>query len=375
MSMTEKLRYGLIGCGMMGREHIHNLKLIGAEIALIAEPDETMRQRAGELASRAKLVNSADELLALADKHELDALVVATPNFQHADQLRQIFAATKLPVLIEKPLVTKIEDVASLKAAADAHPAPVWVGMEYRYMPPMTNFRKQLEDGAIGELAMLSIREHRYPFLNKIGDWNRFNRNTGGTLVEKCCHFFDLMRLLVADEPVRVMASAGQDRNHLKEEYDGERPDLLDNAFVIVDFKSGKRALLDLCMFAQGSRIEQEVVAIGAKGKLECLIPGPAVLWPDQPDIPSRVVLSPRHPTGPIDTEIEIDAEVLAAGSHTGATYYEHLGFQEAVRGNGPVGVSVEDGLKAVVMAMAAQQSALTGQAMTITDDGYNFEA
>jgi predicted dehydrogenase len=44
---------------------------------------------------------------------------------------------------------------------------------------------------------MLTIREHRFPFLSKVGDWNRFNRNTGGTFVEKCCHFFDLMRLIL----------------------------------------------------------------------------------------------------------------------------------------------------------------------------------
>jgi predicted dehydrogenase len=368
--MTESLKFGLLGCGMMGREHIHNLLLTGAEIAVIAEPDAGMKARASELAPKARMVNSAEELL---KSTQLDALVIATPNYQHADQLLQIFASTELPILVEKPLVTKIEQVSVVKQAAAAHAAPVWVGMEYRYSPPMVNFRQQLEEGAIGEMTMLSIREHRYPFLKKVNDWNRFNRNSGGTLVEKCCHFFDLMRLLAADEPIRVMASAGQDCNHLKEEYDGERPDILDNAFVIVDFRSGKRAMLDLCMFAQGSRYEQEVCAIGKRGKLECLIPGPVELWKDQQP-PPRVVLSPRHPVGPVDSEIEIDPEILAAGSHSGSTYYQHLGFQEAIRGNGPVEVGIEDGLKAVVIGMAAQESARSGRVVEITDSGYDFE-
>ncbi|MEZ5177594.1 MAG: Gfo/Idh/MocA family oxidoreductase [Acidimicrobiales bacterium] len=64
-----------------------------------------------------------------------------------------------------------------------------------------------------------------FPFLAKVGDWNRFNRNTGGTLVEKCCHFFDLMNQVVDDTPVRVLASGAQDVNHLDEAYDGEVPD------------------------------------------------------------------------------------------------------------------------------------------------------
>jgi hypothetical protein len=49
---------------------------------------------------------------------------------------------------------------------------------------------------------------------------------------------------------MRFDASAAQDVNHLDERYDGEAPDILDNAYVTVDFANGARALLDLCMFA-----------------------------------------------------------------------------------------------------------------------------
>ena len=66
---------------------------------------------------------------------------------------------------------------------------------------------------------------------------------------------------------MRVFASGGQDVNHLDEEYDGQRPDILDNAFVIVDFANGVRGCLDLCMFAEGSRNEQELGAVGSSRK------------------------------------------------------------------------------------------------------------
>lgn len=56
----------------------------------------------------------------------------------------------------------------------------------------------------------------------QVNDWNRFNVNTGGTLVEKCCHFFDLMRLFAGANPVRVMASGAIDVNHKDEIYDGK---------------------------------------------------------------------------------------------------------------------------------------------------------
>jgi predicted dehydrogenase len=80
--------------------------------------------------------------------------------------------------------------------------------------------------GTIGKLHMLSLREHRYPFLHKVGDWNRFARNTGGTMVENCCHFFDLMRLITTSESVRLYASGGQAVNHLGECHNGETPDV-----------------------------------------------------------------------------------------------------------------------------------------------------
>lgn len=59
-------------------------------------------------------------------------------------------------------------------------------------------------------------------FFYKVNNWNRFNVNTGGTLVEKCCHFFDLMRLFAGANPVRVMASGAIDVNHKDEIYDGK---------------------------------------------------------------------------------------------------------------------------------------------------------
>ena len=121
----------------------------------------------------------------------------------------------------------------------------------------------EIRAGTVGQVQMVTIREHRFPFLVKIGDWNRFNRDTGGTLVEKCCHFFDLMNLLVDDRAVRVMASGAQDVNHVCECYNGEVPDIFDEAFVIIEYKHGARSMLDLCMFAGASRNEQDISVVG----------------------------------------------------------------------------------------------------------------
>lgn len=368
------VRYGIIGCGMMGQEHLRNLALIdGAEVVAIYEPDAGMR---AACKARVPEVHFCDSVESVCHFPGLDALVVASPNHCHAEQLQTLLAMTSLPVLIEKPLVTRLDQVELVRRAVEQHPSPVWVAMEYRYMPPVAQLRQHLETGDAGPVRMLSIREHRFPFLPKIGDWNRFNANTGGTLVEKCCHFFDLMRLLLEGEAVSVMASAGQDVNHLDEQYEGETPDILDNAYAIVNFSSGQRALLELCMFAEGSRYQEEISAVGPKAKVECLVPGPSRFWPEHlglPPIP-QVIVSPRAPKGPVVSDIAVDPRLLEAGDHNGSTYYQHLGFFKTVTEGAPVEVTVADGLKAVVLGLAAQQSAQTGKAVRITNQGYGFE-
>jgi hypothetical protein len=147
------------------------------------------------------------------------------------------------------------------------------VAQEYRYMPPVAEMIRMAHEGAVGRIHQVAIREHREPFYPKVGDWNRFSANTGGTLVEKCCHYFNLMDLILGERPTRVFASGGQRVNHLDESYGGRRPDILDSAYVIVEYPSGARAMLDLCMFAENSVDNEHIVVVGDEGKLESLLP------------------------------------------------------------------------------------------------------
>ncbi|MEM7522905.1 MAG: Gfo/Idh/MocA family oxidoreductase [Pseudomonadota bacterium] len=367
--MKKTVRYGLIGCGMMGHEHLRNIALLdGAEVAAIFEPDAAMAAAALATAPNVRLAESFEALLA---ERDLDCLVITSPNHCHVSQLLEIAKRNPLPVLVEKPLFTNAADLEALQTFERTYPAPVWVAMEYRYMPPIADFASRV-DAVTGGIKMLTIREHRFPFLRKVGDWNRFNANTGGTFVEKCCHFFDLMRLLTRSEPVRVMASAGQDVNHLDERYDGRAPDIIDNGYALVDFENGARAMLELCMFAEGSEFQEELWAIGPRGKLEARVPGPGRFWPAHLGAPPTplTVESPRQPKGPILREIPVPPGILDAGDHNGATFFQHEGFLALVRGERAApDVSLADGKFAVQMGMAAQESAATGVAIEL-----NFE-
>jgi predicted dehydrogenase len=350
-------RYGIIGCGMMGQEHIANINLLdGAKVHSVYDPVPDLASAA---AAKAGGANIHPTLQSLVSDPELDAIVIVSPNFRHVENLTEIARYTTRPILCEKPLYTDPSQIEALDQFSKSYDAPVWVAMEYRYMPPVA---KLIEDCAdiTGGVKMLTIREHRFSFLPKIGDWNRFNANTGGTLVEKCCHFFDLMRLIIGAEPIRVSASAGQAVNHLDEVYDGQTSDIWDSGYVIFDFANGVRAMLELCMFADGSLWNEEISAVGAKGKIECRLPGPHRFWPGGIEtVPhAQMTYAPRSPKNPVTQDVVIDEALLRAGDHHGSTFFQHQRFLDVVRGIGTVEVTLNDGRRAVEMGIAAQEAA-----------------
>ena len=403
-SASSLLRVGVIGTGCIGLEHLRNLKLVD-EVAITAIADSHEPSRAAaveclkEIGADVDSVAVHTEYTELLASPDVDAVVVCTPNDHHIEVVRTAFATGK-HCLVEKPLCTEVADCAETEAlaaaACDAARAagraePVlWCGMEYRYIPTIARLIAEAESGMIGELKMLTIREHRFPFLRKVDDWNRFSSRTGGTLVEKCCHFFDLMRLILKSEPTRILASGGQDVNHLDEVYGGEKSDILDNAFVIVDFESGARALLEICMFAECSKHQEEISLVGTLGKLEAFAPSHGVTE-DDPDLVNfrRGVRNPAFASGwdyvdppppeecgqLIEAHEGVDARLLEAGNHCGATYEEVKAFAGAALAARPPTVTLSDGSKAVLLGLAAHRSIATGRPVLWEEMVAEFDA
>ncbi|MEL6582720.1 MAG: Gfo/Idh/MocA family oxidoreductase [Pseudomonadota bacterium] len=356
------LRYGIIGSGMMGQEHMRNITLLeDAQVTAFADPDPHMTAASFNLSGATGFTDHREMLTS----GLCDAVVIAAPNHLHLPILRDALQSD-LPILCEKPMGISLRECEEIAAQAAARAAPVWVAMEYRYMPPVARLIEEVRKGTAGVPHMLSIREHRFPFLAKVDNWNRFAAQTGGTLVEKCCHFFDLMRLILQAEPVSVYATGGMAVNHLDEDYAGAKPDILDNAYVVVNFDNGSKAMLDLCMFAEGSEWQEMIALTGDKARVDALVPGPARFAPDGKERLSRVVISPRETKRPVVEEIEVDGRILHAGDHHGSTFYQHQRFQRMILEGGVPDVSVEDGLIAVAVGEAAERSVRTGEVIAL---------
>ncbi len=366
----QRIRYGVVGCGSMGREHIENIKALdGSEVTALADPDAGSRDKARALFSAAAHAPKVfDNTQALLDSGLCDAIVLATPNHTHADVVRAALA-TDAHLLVEKPLVTRIADGLDLVQRAHGRKAIVWMAQEYRYMPPVAELVRMAHAGAVGRIHQVAMREHREPFYSKVGDWNRFSANTGGTLVEKCCHYFNLMDVVLKERPLRVFASGGQRVNHLDERYEGRTPDILDSAYVIVEYASGARGLLDLCMFAENSIDNEQIIVVGDEGKLESLLPSLTLRHGRREDWGRRANWGDPSGTGRgVSVRRVWDTRIRYAGQHFGASYIEHQKFAQAIREGQPAEVTLEEGLRSVAVGLAAHQSIAQGRVVAMSE-------
>lgn len=200
------------------------------------------------------------------------------------------------------------------------------------------------------------------------------------------CHFFDLMRLITGQEAnlEQVRALAQRSINYEDEPSLYDVP-IIDSAYVTLPFHTNAKvktmASLELCMYAEGSRHQEEIIVMGTKGRLEAYLPENKVyaytrpsmeLWNNrsEPPPPSSInhrifdCSDVRHGHGLNDTSATIPTH---GGYHYSSTTIEWLKLIQAMHHHKETGewkplVSLEDGLRAVEMGLHATQAIVNEQ-------------
>ena len=185
----------IIGTGTIGQEHMYVATLLGRTRVHGIYDSQPQSMDSAEknfkTYSNHSLIRYADLGAACSDP-EVDALMICTPNHTHMAILDVAMASGK-PILLEKPMATDLVDAAKIVALDDGYASFIQIGLQYRYKAQYIEaFHEVRARASIGVIKTISMSEYRPPFLDKVGQWNKFNQNSGGTLVEKCCHYFDL---------------------------------------------------------------------------------------------------------------------------------------------------------------------------------------
>ena len=121
-------RYGVIGAGMMGREHIANLKLIdGAELVAVADTHAPSLEATKEIVTSKSDIAYHKCYREMSNRANLDAVIVATPNHTHLE-IFEYLADQDIAVLMEKPLCSTVEDARHLQSLCARAKARICVG-------------------------------------------------------------------------------------------------------------------------------------------------------------------------------------------------------------------------------------------------------
>ena len=353
----------VIGTGTIGQEHMYVATLLGRTRVHGIYDSQPQSMDSAEKNfkgySEQPLIRYADLASACSDP-EVDALLICTPNHTHADVLKVAMRSGK-PIFLEKPMATTLADADAIVKANDAYPSFIQVGLQYRFKAQyLEAFYEVQQRQSVGVVKTISMSEYRPPFLDKVGQWNKFNQNSGGTLVEKCCHYFDLINLLANAMPLRVYASGGQAVNFLDFQKDGIPADIDDHAFVIIDYANGVRANFTLNMFCHD--FTEELVITGDRGRL---VANELFNVHQQQPSKATIALEKGEWGASKQTDVTYAREIEKSGHH-GATYYEHVAFADQLDGKKGEAATVVQGLWSIIVACAAQQSIETQQAVDI---------
>jgi len=265
----EKVGMGLIGCGGMGRK-VAKLLLKESpriEVRGIFDPDKRAIQLALDNVSPSSEVYP--DFKSLCRAPDVDWVMIASWNSFHKEHAVAALNAGK-HVFCQKPLATTFNDTLAMQRAWERSGNLFTIGYSMRYMPHYRKIRELLDQGAIGKIVSFEFNEtiafgHGAAIM---GNWRRLRRNSGGHLLEKCCHDIDMANWMVGSLPGRVASFGGLDffipanrkkyTKHVRR-IPGRKymnpftsdKDVIDNQVAIIEYANGVRATFHASMNAE----------------------------------------------------------------------------------------------------------------------------
>jgi predicted dehydrogenase len=217
--MTGRRRYVVVGTGHRAQLYLDAMTGAhreDAELVGLVEPNPgrlaVHLDRLATAGADVAGVRTAppDALEHLLEQTRADRVVVTSPDHTHAGVVARSLDAG-VDVVVEKPLTIDPEGVRRIAAAVERSGRDVVVTHNYRYSPRNSGLRQLVRDGAVGRPLSVTFEwlldtAHGADYFRR---WHRDKAHSGGLLVHKASHHFDLVNWLLADAPVSVYARGG----------------------------------------------------------------------------------------------------------------------------------------------------------------------
>jgi predicted dehydrogenase len=214
-----KTRYAIIGTGSRAQLYLGAIAGPHSGVAEIVAWTDSNEGRLDYAESRLLALSpeatlparsTPDELSSLLAANRVDRVIVTSPDFTHA---RYVIAALEsgADVVVEKPLTIDAESSRAIAQAVERTGREVVVTFNYRYSPRNSALRSVIASGEIGAVTSVHFEwvldtAHGADYFRR---WHRLKANSGGLLIHKASHHFDLVNWWIDDTPRRVFASGG----------------------------------------------------------------------------------------------------------------------------------------------------------------------
>lgn len=215
--MTEPERYGLIGTGSRAGMYITAATGAHADVAqLVAWSDpnpgrlDYYEHRFTEAGQPLPARYDVADIERMVSEQSLDRVVVTSPDFTHAEYVSRVLRAGA-DVVVEKPLTIDADGVRRIHAAMLESGHEVITTFNYRYSPRNSSLKQLIASGRIGQVTSVHFEwaldtVHGADYFRR---WHRDKDKSGGLLIHKSSHHFDLVNWWIDASPVRVYASGG----------------------------------------------------------------------------------------------------------------------------------------------------------------------
>ena len=263
----DRLRIGIVGTGQRVCSHDGVLFRECAQDVTLAglcdnRPERLERAKAQYEATYGYAIPAYADYREMCDKAGLDAVMVAGPNHLHRD-MAVAGLERGLHVLCEKPMDVTLARCDEMILAAEKAGRVLALGMQMHYRVRYHKARELIQQGVIGTPTMVWCTEYRGPFA-ETKDWVWEKEKSGGAIVEKNCHHYDILNLWLESDPTTVYATGGIAKHVHRS---GKTSEIVDNAWILNDFASGARAMVGICFLAERGHYREFGVQ-GTEGKL-----------------------------------------------------------------------------------------------------------
>ncbi len=340
------MKFLIAGLGSIGRRHFRNLIALGErDIVLLRTRKATLPD--DELAG----YSVETDLKKALRKHKPDAVIVANPTSMHLD-IAIPAAESGCHLLLEKPVSHSLERLDVLQKAAEKTGIKILVGFQFRYHPMLNKARELIQSGALGKV--LTVHAHWGEYLPQWHPWEDYRQSyaaraeLGGGVIVTLTHPLDYLRYLIGE-----VDSLWSFNGHISP----LEVDVEDVAEIGLKFASGALGGVHVNYFQRPPVHRLEIV--GTEGTLRWdnadgvlhVYKLPAAFGSFSEHPPAHVIETFSPPEG-----FERNQLFVAQTRH----------FLEVARGESESICSLEDGVMALRLALAAYDSQRTDRSIKL---------